>query len=140
MGAMIALDTVLMIGLLILFFRKDLDLNRVYLWGIRLGIAVFLVGSWVGGQMIANNAHTVGAPDGGPGLFFVNWSTIAGDLRIAHAMGLHGLQVLPVVGYLLAKRDTEGGLGPFVGFAAIYVALVMGAFLQAKAGVPLVAM
>lgn len=83
----------------------------------------------MGGRM----SHTVGLVNDNSNLFSVGWSRLAGDLRIAHFIGMHAaLQVLPLLAFYML-RNTKATL--FVGL--LYAALATFTLVQALKGKPL---
>ncbi len=143
MGILIVANTLLVIWALALFCFSRVDLPAAYLWGIRLGIAIFLLAGLEGFVMTNRAAHTVGLKDGGPGLPLLNWSTAAGDLRVAHFIGLHALQLVPLAGFWLSRRGRTVLLPPAgwtVAVALVYALLAAGLFRQAVDGRPVLAL
>lgn len=124
MGAGITLQTAMTVLLAVAVWRQPFT-DRALGWAVRLGVSLAIIGASTGGLMTTPTraqmtdlraghppaivgAHTVGAPDGGPGLPAVGWSREHGDLRVPHFLGLHALQMLPLFALVLkASRSTE---------------------------------
>ena len=135
MGVAITVFTVWTAYIGFLFFRlKTTSISPAYLWGIRLGMLLFVMFAFEGFLMAGQLAHTVGAADGGAGLPVTNWSTRYGDLRVAHFFGMHALQLIPLFGYYIARRPWQ-----VIVASAVYFLLVTGLLMQALAGKPLLA-
>jgi hypothetical protein len=66
--------------------------------------AMQLAGWRAGEPITVIGAHSVGAPDGGAGMPVTGWRSDAGDLRVGHFVGLHALQVIPLVWVWLQRR------------------------------------
>jgi hypothetical protein len=124
-------------------FLREPGRDRASGLAIRLGLLIGLVGLGVGGIMVAFGSHAVGVADGGPGLPFVGWSTTGGDLRIAHFVGMHALQLLPLLAAALAafgdRLDPPARARIVAVTAAGYVGFVVLITWQALRAQPLLA-
>ena len=96
MGIFILINTIINLYALWVFFRGKVTITGIDLLAWRAGLLIFCVGAISGGWMVGQMSHTLGAPDGGPGIPFFNWSTVAGDIRVAHFVSLHALQAIPI--------------------------------------------
>ena len=146
----------------VLLLRQRLG-DRPAARAIRLSLPIALAGLAVGFLMTSPTAdqraamssgdgltvigaHSVGVPDGGPGLPLVNWSTTGGDLRIGHFVGMHALQALPLLALALSlaarrwrRLRDERVRARLVGVAAAgYAGLVLLLTWQALRGQSLV--
>lgn len=141
MGILIAINVLIMILFAIDTIRLKLRTTKAIQWSILMGWLIIIFGSWVGGQMIGQMAHNVGVQDGGEGLPLLNWSTIAGDLRVAHFFGLHGLQIIPLFAYLLYRywqRNHRYQVLAITLFALLYASFIFYTYYQASQGIPFI--
>jgi hypothetical protein len=143
-NSMVMVNTAIVCWMLALFCANCIHTDRIdwpMVSAIRYSILIFLAGNAIGGYMLARGSHTVGTADGGPGLPFVNWSVIGGDLRIAHFIAIHAIQIVPLFAYILSQ------MSPILpvkyrrmaaGAVALAVGVAVGAtFVQAALGHPL---
>lgn len=151
MGVAIGLQTVTALVVAVALWRQPFA-DRARGHALRLGMTLAVVGASVGGMMTSPTraqlaaaretglmpragAHTVGAPDGGPGLPGTGWSRDHGDLRVPHFVGLHAMQALPFVVLGLGRRlNGSARIRLAVGAGASYAALFAILLAQALLG------
>ena len=123
MGLAILVQTLTSVAVAVALWRQRFA-DRALGWALRLGLTIAIIGAGTGGfmtrptaaqldearmtgRMLIAGAHTVGAPDGGPGLPGTGWSLEHGDMRIPHFVGLHAMQILPFLAVALRRRRSS---------------------------------
>jgi hypothetical protein len=87
-----------------LFFTQSFpNLPSYYVWSIRLGILTFVVFSFEGALMSSQMSHSVGAVNDNSNWWILGWSKTVGDLRVSHFIGMHALQLLPLLSFYFFK-------------------------------------
>jgi hypothetical protein len=103
------------LALFVMLWREE-NLPEVLGLSLKWGVFLTLVGLIPGILMLLPegirdalfsyrhfDGHAVGSAIAGRGIPLIGWNAVAGDLRVAHFMGIHGLQVLPFVGLALDR-------------------------------------
>jgi hypothetical protein len=156
MGLAIVVQTLASIAVAVAVWRQTFQ-DRALSWALRFGLIISIAGATTGGLMTppmnthieraqatgrirVAGAHTVGARDGGPGLPGTGWSVEHGDLRVPHFLGLHAMQILPLLAVVLRRRRSADNVRARLTFvAASSYALLFGILLwQALRGQSLV--
>jgi hypothetical protein len=116
--------------------RPAEHLRRDFVAAVVIGLVLtFLLGGVLGGYMSAQAGHSVGAEGGRTFLF--GWNRSGGDLRIAHFLGIHAEQAIPITAALVAGFASKARWRIVILGSAAYAALTLAIFAQAVAGRPL---
>lgn len=127
----IVANTITAVYIFYLFFKKTHPLPKAYLWSIRLGLAVFLLSCLEGAFIVFHSTHCMEqAIPGSWGIPFISKAPL-GDLKTSHFFGIHAMQALPILGYMV-KDKIWGTLAVFFGtflYSAIFASLLIHALI-----------
>jgi hypothetical protein len=157
MGSAILLQTLVSMAVVVALWRQRFG-DRALGWAFRLGMMITVVGALsgplmtrptpaqladvrAGARLTIVGAHSVGGPDGGPGVPVTGWSREHGDLRVPHFIGLHAIQALGLfaVGLRRWRRPEAARVKAMLAAAASYASLYLLLLWEAMRGQSLVA-
>ena len=113
--------------------RPAPGLQRSFVAAVVIGlILTFILGGWMGGYMSSQTGHAVGQIGGSVPLF--GWNRLGGDLRVAHFLGIHAEQAIPLLAAAVAGASARFRWAALLAGSVAYAALTLAIFFQAVAG------
>jgi len=136
MGLLIFINTLVLFYMMWTSFTKNFNSSKLMQRAVQFGWLGMVVSIIAGQLMIAANAHSVGVPDGGAGIPVTHWSTEGGDWRAVHFLGMHGIQILPLLAYFLNKWNVENSRILVWIIGLLYLTFIGYIFVRTQAGIP----
>jgi hypothetical protein len=134
MGLSITVILIHTIYITFLFFiQKQFSVSTEMILAIKLSLIMMVIFMLEGYLMIGISKHTIGAEDVTKGIPALNWSKNYGDLRVAHFLGMHALQIIPLLTFVLANTKKDVYV-----ISVLYFAFVTFTLVQAWQGKPFI--
>jgi len=138
-GAVLLVAGIAVIGWLV---KRDSEAHlsvavRESIW---LGfLASFVLTMIVAGYMSGTGSRFVGVhPEGAPTVPFLGWSGVVGDLRPAHFLSLHAMQILPIFALLWERFNHPNAVPAVRGVAVLYSVATLTLFALALMEIPVI--
>ncbi|WP_019903504.1 hypothetical protein [Methylobacterium sp. 77] len=115
-------------------FRPVRGLEPGLRLAVVLGLAMTVIlGAATGIAISVHHGHSVGQI--GAGLPLLGWNRSGGDLRIAHFLGMHGEQIIPLAAAGIIALNLRRRVLLVAIAASLLVGLTIGAWVQAASGI-----
>ncbi|WP_129791131.1 hypothetical protein [Sphingosinicella sp. CPCC 101087] len=118
--------------------RPAAGLSGDFIAALVIGLVLtFALGGGFGIAIAANGGHSVGAEAGAAPLF--GWNRSGGDLRIAHFVGIHAEQAIPILAAVAAGvgLTLRARWAVLIAGSLLWAGLAFALYAQAAAGRPL---
>jgi len=83
--------------------------------------------------MSSRVSHSIGAINDNSNWWILGWSKTVGDLRVSHFIGMHALQILPLLSFYILKNTKAT-----IVISIIYGLLAASTLVQALNGKPII--
>lgn len=131
--AAIAITSLAVYACMAYFRAAPIGNPSYYNWAVRLSILIFIIFSLEGILIGGRQTHTIGRKPQTTFLPLLKWNMREGDLRVAHFIGMHALQIIPLLSFYLLKNTAA----VFI-LSAIYLFFAVYVLIQALQSKPFI--